>query len=193
MWVNMIWTMITMVTVVQSLSHVSFLWPSWTVACQAPLSCTISQTLLKCMPVEPMMRSNYLSSVASFTFCLQFWPASGFFSSGSSLQVRCPKYWSFSFSISPSNEYSGLISFRIGWFDLLAVQGTLKSLLQHHNLKASVLQNSVLFMDQLSHLCMTTGKNIALTFIGKVMSLLFKKLSRFVTAYLPRSKHLLVS
>ena len=139
------------------------------------------------------MRSNYLSSVASFTFCLQFWPASGFFSSGSSLQVRCPKYWSFSFSISPSNEYSGLISFRIGWFDLLAVQGTLKSLLQHHNLKASVLQNSVLFMDQLSHLCMTTGKNIALTFIGKVMSLLFKKLSRFVTAYLPRSKHLLVS
>ena len=86
-----------------------------------------------------------------------------------------------------------MISFRIGWFDLLAVQGTLKSLLQHHNLKASVLQNSVLFMDKLSHLCMTTGKNIALTFIGKVMSLLFKKLSRFVTAYLPRSKHLLVS
>ena len=79
MWVNMIWTMITMVTVVQSLSHVCFLWPSWTVACQAPLSCTISQTLLKFMPVEPMMRSNYLSSVASFTFCLQFWPASGFF------------------------------------------------------------------------------------------------------------------
>ena len=123
MWVNMIWTMITMVTVVQSLSHVCFLWPSWTVACQAPLSCTISQTLLKFMPVEPMMRSNYLSSVASFTFCLQFWPASGFFSSGSSLQVRCPKYWSFSFSTSPSNEYSELISLRIDRFDLPLSKG----------------------------------------------------------------------
>ena len=102
------------------------------------------------------------------------------FSSGSSLQIRCPKYWSFSFSISPSNEYSGLISFRTGWFDLFEVQGTLKSLLQHHNLKASVLQNSVLFMDQLSHLCMTTGKNIALTFTGKVMSLLLNMLPRLV-------------
>ena len=96
-------------------------------------------------------------------------------------------------SIGDSNEYPGLIFFRTDCFDRLAVPGTLKSLPQHHNLKASVLQNSVLFMDKLSHLCMTTGKNIALTFIGKVMSLLFKKLSRFVTAYLPRSKHLLVS
>ena len=107
-----------------------------------------------------------------------------------------PKYWSFSFSISPSNEYSGLISFRIDWFDLLAVQGALKSLLQHCNLIASVLQCSASFMVQLSHLYLTTGKNIALTirnFVGKVMSLLFNMLSRFVTAFLPRSQCLLIS
>ena len=107
-----------------------------------------------------------------------------------------PKYWSFSFSISPSNEYSGLISFRIDWFDLLAVQGALKSLLQHCNLIASVLQCSASFMVQLSHLYLTTGKNIALTirnFVGKVMSLLFNMLSRFVIAFLPRSKHPLIS
>ena len=110
--------------------------------------------------------------------------------------IKWPKYWSFSISISPSNEYSGLISFRIDWFDLLAVQGTLKSLLQHHNLKALVLQRSAFFMVQLSHPYMTTGKTIALikwTFVGKVMSRLFNMLSRFVIAFLPRSKHLLVS
>ena len=107
-----------------------------------------------------------------------------------------PKYWSFSFSISPSKEYSGLISFRIDWFDLLAIQGTLKSLLQHHSLIASILQCSASFMVQLSHLYMTTGRNTALTiwnFVGKVMSLLFNRLSRFVTAFLPRSKHLVTS
>ena len=107
------------------------------------------------------------------------------------LHIRWPKYWSFSSSISPSNEYSGLISFRIGWFDLLTVQGPLKSLLQHHNLKASVLQCSVSFMVQLSHLYMTTGKNTALTiwtFVSKVNSLL-STVSRFVIAFLPRSKH----
>ena len=111
------------------------------------------------------------------------------------LHIRWPKYWSFNFSISPSNEYSGLISFRIDWLDLLAVQGTLKSLLQHHSSKASILGCSAFFMVQLSHSYMTTGKNIALTrwtFVGKVMSLLFNMLCRFVIAFLPRSKHLLI-
>ena len=112
------------------------------------------------------------------------------------LCIRCPKYWSFSFSISPSNEYSGLISLRIEWLDFLAVQGTLKSLLQHHSSKASMLQCSVFFIDQLSHPYTTTGKTIALTrqtFVGKVMSLLFNMLSRLVIAFLPRSKCLLIS
>ena len=112
------------------------------------------------------------------------------------VHIRWPNYWSFSFSISPSNEYSGLISFRMGWFDLLAVQGTLKSLLQRHSSKASVLQCSAFFMVQLSHPYVTTGKTIALTiwtFVGKVMSLLFSMLSRLVIAFLPRSKHLLIS
>ena len=112
----------------------------------------------------------------------------------SALFIRWPKYWSFSFSISPSNEYSGLISFRIDWLDLLAVQGTLKSLLQHHSTKASILRSSAFFMVQLSHPYMTIGKTIALTrwtFVSKVMSLLFNTLSRFVIAFLPRSKRLL--
>ena len=118
------------------------------------------------------------------------------FSNESALCIRWPKYWHFSFSISPSNEYSGLISFQIDWFDLLAIQGTLKSLLQHHSSKASILQCSAFFMVQLLHLYMTTGKIIALTirtFAGKVMSLLFNTLSRFVIAFLSRSKHLLIS
>ena len=112
------------------------------------------------------------------------------------LCIRWPKYWSFSFSISPSNEYSGLISFRIDWFDLLTVQGTLKSLLQHHSSKASILQHSAFFIVQLSHPYMTTGKTIALirwNFVVKVMSLLFNMLSRLVIAFLPRSKPLLIS
>ena len=111
-------------------------------------------------------------------------------------ESRWPKYWSFNFNISPSNEYSGLISFRILWFDLLAVQETLKSLLQHHSLKASILRCSAFFMVQLSYPRMTTGKAIALTrwtFVGKVMSLLFNMLSRLVIAFLPRNKHLLIS
>jgi len=123
-------------------------------------------------------------------------PSIKVFSSELALCIKWPKYWSFSFSISPSNEYSGLISFRIDWFDLLAIQGTLKSLLQHHSSKASVLQLSA-FMVQLSHLYETTGKkNIALTrqtFVSKVISLLFNMLSRLVTAFLPKSKHLLIS
>ena len=112
------------------------------------------------------------------------------------LHIRWPKYWSFSFNISPSNEYSGLISFRIDWLDLLAVQGTLKSLLQHHSSKASILQCSAFFIVQISHPHMTTGKTMALTswtFVGKVMSLLFNMLSRVVIAFRPRSKHLLIS
>ena len=120
-------------------------------------------------------------------------PSIRVFSNESALPIRWPKYWSF--SISPSNEYSGLISFRIDWFDLFAVQGTLKNLLQHHRSKASNLQHSAFFMVQLSHPYMTTGKTTALTiqiFAGKVMSLLFNTLSQFVTAFLPRSKHLLI-
>ena len=127
---------------------------------------------------------------------LSILPSIRVFSNELVLHIRWPKYWSFSFSISPSNEYSGLISFRTDWFDLLAVQGTLKSLLQHHILKASILQHLAFFMVQLSHLYMTTGKTIALTlrtFVSKVMSLLCNMLSRFVIAFLPRSKHLLIS
>jgi len=118
-------------------------------------------------------------------------PSIRVFSNESVLRIRWPKYWSFSFSISPSNEYSGLISFRIDWLDLLAVQGTLKSLLQHHSSKASILSCSAFFMVQLSHPYMTTGKTIALTrwtFVGNVMSLFFNMLSRLIIAFLPRSK-----
>ena len=123
-------------------------------------------------------------------------PSIRVFSNGSTLPMRWPKYWSFIFSISPSNEYSGLISFRMDWLDLLAVQGTLKSLLQHHSAKASILQRSAFLTVQLSHPYMTTGKTIALTrrtFVGKVMSLLLIMLSRLVITFLPRSKHLLIS
>ena len=136
------------------------------------------------------------SSFVPFFSCLQFFPASGSFPVSQFFASGGPKYWSFSFSISPSNEYSGLISFRMDWLDLLAVQGTLKSLLQHHSSKASILWRSALFMVQLSHPYMTTGKTIALTrqtLVGKVMSLLFNMLSRLVIAFLPRSKHLLIS
>ena len=130
------------------------------------------------------------SSIIALSSCLQSCPASGSLPM-SVLQIRWPKYWSFSFSISPSNEYSGLISFRMDWLDLLAVQGTLKSLLQHRSSKASILQCSTFFIVQLSHPYMTTGKTIALTrwtFVGKVMSLLFNMLSRLVRDFLPRSR-----
>ena len=123
-------------------------------------------------------------------------PSIRFFSSESVLHIRCPKYWSFSFNISPSNEQSELISFRIGWLDLLAVQGTLKSLLQHHSSKASILQHSAFFIVQLSYPYTTTGKTIALTrrtFVGKIMSLLFNMLCGLVITFLPRSKRLLIS
>ena len=142
------------------------------------------------------MPSNHLILYHPLPLLLSIFPSIRVFSSESILRIRWPKYWSFSFSISPSNEYSGLISLRIDWFDLLAVQGTLKSLLQHHNSKASILWRSAFFMAQFSHSYVTTGKNITLTrwtFIGKVMSLLFNTLSSFVIAFLPRSKCLLIS
>ena len=138
------------------------------------------------------MPSNHLILCRTLLFLPSILPSIRLFSNELILRIRCPKYWSFSFSISPSSEYSGLISFRFDWLDLLAVQGTLKSLLQHHSSKASILLHSAFFMVQLSHPYMTTGKTIALTrqtFVSKVMSLLFNMLSRFVIAFLPRSKH----
>ena len=147
------------------------------------------------MSIESVMPSNHLI-LYPLLFLPSIFPSIRVFSYESVLHIRWPKYWSFSFSISLSNEYSGLISFKIDWFDLLAVQGTLKGLLQHHSSKASILQLSAFFMVQLSYPYMTTGKTIALTrrtFVDKVMSLLFNMLSRFVIAFLPRSKHLFIS
>ena len=148
------------------------------------------------MSIKSMMPSNHLILCHPLLLPPSIFPSIRVFSKESVLHIRWPKYWSFSFSISPSSEYSGLISFRMGWLDLLAVQGTLKSLLQHHSSKASILWCSAFFMVQLSHPYMTTGKNIALTrgtFVGKVMSLLFNMLSRLVIGFLPRSKRLLIS
>ena len=141
------------------------------------------------------MPSNHLILCHLCLLLPSIFPSIRVFSNESALLIRWTKYWSFSFNISPSNEYSGLISVRMDWLDLLAVQGTLKSLLQHHSSKASILNSSFFFMVQLSHPYMTTGKTVALTmwtFVGKVMSLLFNMLSRFFTAFLPRSKHLLI-
>ena len=141
------------------------------------------------------MRSNYLILCYPLLLPPSIFPSIRVFSNESVLCIRWPKYWSFSFSISPSNEYSGLISFTMDWLELLAVQGTLKSLLQHHSSKAWILQRSAFFIVQLSHPYMTTGKTTALTrrtFVGKVMSLLFNMLSGLVIAFLPRSKRLLI-
>ena len=151
------------------------------------------QSLLKLMSIESVFSSNHLVLCHPLLLLPSIFPSTNVFSNESALPIRWPKYWSFSFSISPSNEYSALIFFRIDWFDLLAVQGTLKSLLQHYSSKASILWCSPFFMVQLSHPYMTIGKTIALTvwtFVSKVMSLLFNMLPRFVTAFLPRSKHL---
>ena len=142
------------------------------------------------------MPSNYLILCRPLLFLPSILPSIRVFSNVSALHIRWPKYWSFSFSISLSSEHPGLISFRMDWLSLLAVQGTLKSLLQHHSSKATILQCSAFFMVQLSHPYMTTGKTIALTrwtFVGQVMSLLFNMLSRLVVTFLPRSKHLLIS
>ena len=142
------------------------------------------------------MPSNHLILCHHLLLLSSIFPSIRVFSNESALHIRWPKYWSFSFSISPSNEYSGLISFRMDWLDILAIQRTLKSLLQHHSSNASILQRSAFFTVQLSHPYVTTGKTIALTkwtFVGKVMSLLLNMLSRLVITFLPRSKHLLIS
>ena len=176
---------------VQSLSHVRLFATPWTAARQASLSNTNSRSLLKLMSIESVMPSNHLILCHPLLLPSSIFPSIRVFSNESVLLIRWPKYWSFTFSISPSNEYSGLISFRMNWLDLLAVQGTLKSLLQHHSSKTSTLWHSAF-----SHPYMTTGKTIALTrqtFVGKVMSLLLNMLSRLVITFLPRNKCLLIS
>ena len=168
---------------VQSLSCVQLFDTSWTVAHQASLSITNSWSLPKLMSIEMVMASNHLILCPPRLLSPSIFPSSRVLSNESVLHIWWPKYWSFSFNISPSNEYPGLISFRMHWLDFLAVQGTLKSILQHHSSKASILQHSAFFIVQLSHPYMATGKTIALTtgtFVGKVMSLLFNMLSRLV-------------
>ena len=180
----------------QLLSHVQLFVTPWAEAHQASLSITNTQSLLKLMFTESVIPSNHLILCLLLLLPPSIFPRIRIFSSESVLHMRWPKYWSFTFSISPSNEYSGLISFRMDWLDLLAVQGALKSPLQHHSSKASILRCSAFFTVQLSHPYMTTGKTIASTrwtFVGKVMSLLFNMLSRLVIALLPRSKHLFIS
>ena len=174
--------------VVQSLSRIWLFATPWTAARQASLSITNSRSLLK-LSIKSVMPSNHLILCRPLLLLPSISPSIRVFSNESVLCIRWPKYWSFSFSISPSNEYLGLICFRIDWLDLLAVQGTLKSLLQHHSSKASVLRHSAFFIVQLSHPYMTTGKTIALTrqtFVDKVISLLSNMLSRLVIAFLPR-------
>ena len=182
------------VVAVQSLSHVRLFMNPWTAAHQTCLSITNSQSLLKLMSTESVMPSNHLILCCPLLLLPSIFPNIRVFSNESVLRIRCPKYWSF--SISPPNEYSWLISYRMNWFDLLAVQMTLKSLLQHHSSKASTLWHLAFSIVQLSHPYMTTGKTIALTiwtFVGKVMSLLFNMLSTLFIAFLPRSKRLLIS
>ena len=168
----------------------------WTTAHQASLSITNSWSPPKPMSIESVMPSNHLILCRPFLLLPSIFASIRVFSNESALCIRWPKYWSFSFNISPTNQHPGLISFRMDWVDLLAVQGTLKSLLQHHCSKASILQRSAFFIVQLSHPYMTTGKTIALTkrtFVDKVMSLLFKMLSRLVITFLARSNCLLNS
>ena len=164
---------------IQSLSHVWLFVTPWTAACQASLSITNSRSLPKLMSVESVIPSTHLTLSHPLLLLPSIFLTIRVFSNESVLHIRWPKYWSFSFSISPSNEHPGLISFRIDWLDLLAVQGTLKSLLQHHSSKASILRCSAFITVQLSHRYTTTGKTIALTrrtFVDKVMSLLFNML-----------------
>ena len=178
---------------VQSLSRVWLFATPWIAACQASLSITNSWSLPKLMSIESVMPSSHLILCRPLLLLPPIPPSIRVFSNESTLRIRWPEYWSFSFSISLSNEHLGLISFRMDWLDLFAVQGTLQSLLQHHSSKASILRYSSFFTVQLSHPYMTTGKTIALTrwtFIGKVMSLLLNMLSRLVLTFLPRSKRL---
>ena len=180
---------------VQKLIHVQLFVTPWTAACQACLSITNSWSLLKLMSIESVMPFNHLILCCPLLLLPSIFPSIRVLSNESVLLIKWPKYWNFSFSISPSDEYSGLISFRIDWMHLLAVQWTPKSFIQHHSSSASILQCSTFFIVQLSNPYMTTGKIIALTrwiFAGKVMSLLFIMLARLVTDFLPRSKHLLI-
>ena len=180
----------------QSLSHVQLFATPWTAIGQAPLSSVILWSLLKFMSIELVMLSNHLALCHPLLLLPSVFPSISIFSNELAFPIRWPKYWSFSFSIGPSNEYSELICFKIDWFDFLAVQGTLKILLWHHSSTASIFLPSAFFFVQFSHLYMTTGKTIALTiqtFVGKVISLLFNILSRFVIAFLSRSKNLLIS
>ena len=175
---------------VQMLSRVQLFATPWTAARQASFSITNSQSLLILMSTESVMPSNHLILCHPLLLLPSIFPSIRVFSNESVLCIRWPKYGSFSFNISPSNEHSGLISFRMDWLDLLAVQGIPKSLLQYYSSKASILWHSAFFIVQLSHPYMTTGKTIALTrwnFVGKVMSLLFNMLSRLVITFLPRS------
>ena len=184
---------------VQSLSRVWLFATPWITVCQASLSITNSWSwwsLRKPMPIESVMPSSHLILCRPLLLLPPVPPSIRVFSNESALHMRWPKYWSFSFSISPPSEHPGIISFRMDWLDFLAVQGILKSLFQHHSSKASIFRHSAFFTVQLSHAYMTTGKTIALTrqtFVGKVMSLLFNMLSWLVITFLPRSKCLLIS
>ena len=196
MWIMSSFLNIFQFSSVQWLSHVQLLATRQTAAHQASLSITNCQSLPKLMSIESVMTSNNLIFCRPLLLLPSVFPRIRVFSNESALRIRWPKYWSFSFNISPSNEHSGLISFRMDWLDLLAVQGTVESLLQHHSSKASVLQCSAFFIVQLSHLYMTTGKTIALTrwtFVDEVMSLLFNMLSTLVITFLLRTKCLLIS
>ena len=181
---------------VQSLSCVWLYVTPWNAACQPSLSITNYRSFLKLMSIELVRPSSHLMLYHSLLLPLSIFPSIKVFSNESVLHIRWPKFWSFSFSINPSNKYSWLISFRTDWLAFLVVQGTLKSLIQYHSSKESILWLSAFFIVQLSHPYMTTGKTIALTrwtYVDKVMSLLFNMLSRLVITFLPRSKHLLIS
>ena len=181
---------------VQLLSHVRLFATPWTAARHASLSTINSQSLPKLMSTESVMPSNQLLLCRPLLLLPSIFPSIRVFSNESAVHIRCTKYWSFSFNISPSNEQPGLNSFRMDWLDLLAVQGTLKSLFQHHSSNASIVWCSAFFIVQLLHPCVTTGKTMAFTrwtFVGKVRSLFFNMLSRLVITFLPRSKHLLIS
>ena len=175
---------------VQLLSRVWLFATPWTAACQASLSITNSRSPPKPMSIKSVMPSNHLILCRPLLLLPSTFPSIRVFSNESALHIRWPKFWSFSLSISPSNEHPGLISFRMDWLDILAVKGTPKSLFQHHSSKASILRHSAFFTVKLSHPYMTTGKTIALTrrtFVGKVMSLLLNMLCSFVITFLPRS------
>ena len=190
------WSCSVQFSSVQSLSRVQLFATPWTTAHQASLSITNSQSPPKPMSIELVMPSSHLILCHPLLLRPSIFPSIRVFSNESAFRIRWPKYWTFSFNISPSNKHPGLISFRMDWLDFLSVQGTLENLLQLHSSKASILQRSAFFTVQLPHPYMTTGKTIALTrrtFVDKVISLLFNGLFRLVITFLPRSKCLLIS